>query len=105
MLEALKEHEDQMEDLGVSMQEGYVEVGLKDRENDAIKGPDAAVWGPDESRPKVPMPESAGKHIHVQIEGRQVTITETPFLDIARELHGRRITPEDAWQRLLDESA
>jgi transcriptional regulator with XRE-family HTH domain len=69
------------------------------------KGPDPSVWGPEESRPMPSIPGTAGKHIHVKIEGGQVTITETPFLDIARKLHERRITPEDAWQRLLDESA
>jgi transcriptional regulator with XRE-family HTH domain len=69
------------------------------------KGPDPEEWGADEDRPKPPMPESAGKHINLQIEGGQVTITETPFLDIARELREGKLSPEDAWQRLLDESA
>jgi transcriptional regulator with XRE-family HTH domain len=66
----------------------------------AVKGPDPAVWGPEETRPKPPMPESAGEHIHVQIEGRQVSVTKRSFLDIARELREGRITPEDAWERI-----
>jgi transcriptional regulator with XRE-family HTH domain len=106
VIEALLEHEHQMEDLSVSMQEGNVEIGLKERENYATKGPDPAVWGSEESRPEVPMPESAGARKHVQIQDNlgeevaRVTITETPFLDIARELRKRRITPEDAWERI-----
>jgi transcriptional regulator with XRE-family HTH domain len=38
---------------------------------DAIKGPDSRVWGTEESRPKPPMPESAGqpivREVHEQI--------------------------------------
>jgi transcriptional regulator with XRE-family HTH domain len=66
----------------------------------AVKGPDPAVWGPEETRPKPPMPESAGERIHVQIEGGQVSVTKRSFLDIARELREGRITPEDAWERI-----
>src|SRR5215217_2185629 len=35
---------------------------------DGTKGPDPAVWGPKESRPKPPIPESAGKRIHVEVQ-------------------------------------
>jgi transcriptional regulator with XRE-family HTH domain len=72
---------------------------------DDRKGPDPEEWGADEDRPKPPMPESAGKRIHVQIEGGQVTITETAFLDLIRAARAGRLTDEDARQRLLDESA
>ena len=72
---------------------------------DDRKGPDPEGGGADEDRPKPPMPESAGKHIHVQIEGGQVTITETAFLDLIRAARAGRLTDEDARQRLLDESA
>jgi transcriptional regulator with XRE-family HTH domain len=111
VLEALVEHEHQMEDLSVSMQEGYVEVGLKEPENDAIKGSDPAVWGSEESRPRTPMPGSAGKHIDVEIredltsnEPASVTITETSFFELMRDAKANRLTDEDAWQRLLKEA-
>ena len=111
VLEALVEHEHQMEDLSVSMQEGYVEVGLKEPENDAIKGSDPAVWGSEESRPRTPMPGSAGKHIDVEIrddltsnEPASVTITKTSFFELMLDAKANRLTDEDAWLRLLKEA-
>jgi transcriptional regulator with XRE-family HTH domain len=108
VLEALVEHEHQMEYLSVSMQEGYVEVGLKEPENDALKGSDPAVWGSEESRPRTPMPGSAGKQIDVEIrddltsnEPASVTITKTSFFELMRDAKANRLTDEDAWQRLL----
>ena len=73
---------------------------------DGTKGPDPAVWGPKESWPKPPIPESAGKHIHVEVqddlsdEPARVTITETPFLDVAREIREGKLSPETAWESL-----
>jgi transcriptional regulator with XRE-family HTH domain len=69
-----------------------------------LSGPDPEVWEDEESPPKVPMPETAGKHIHVQIGAGEVTVTEKSFLDIFREIReGRIASEEEVLQRLQRE--
>jgi transcriptional regulator with XRE-family HTH domain len=75
------------------------------------KGPDPEVWGDDEHRPRVPMPESAGHALYVEIQSDlgdevdRVRITRTSFMEMMRDLREQRISAEDAWQRLLDDES
>jgi hypothetical protein len=66
------------------------------------------VWGEDAERPKPPMPGTEGKHIHVEIGGGEVKVTEKSFLDLYREIRAGRIAEDEAvvrFQRLVDEAS
>jgi transcriptional regulator with XRE-family HTH domain len=68
---------------------------LAEEQRADAKGPDESVWGAPQNRPvsEEQIPQSAGHHIHVEIqndlstEPARVTITRTAFLDMLRR-HG-----------------